>query len=149
MFRFVFCFINSILPSLINILNMRIHKICVFCSLCLSLNIDKALYARDDHFRTFSQRMPRNIHHLRMMHRVTKKLTMKRHPDSPRCLCLSLNIDKALRRGGPFSRVFEKNAANHSSLAHGAESHKKVHNEEATRGQTESGQGLSSWGSKF
>ncbi len=50
--------------------------------LCLSLNIDKALYAWVDHFRAFSERMPRNIHHLRIVQRVTKKFTMKRQPES-------------------------------------------------------------------
>jgi hypothetical protein len=54
------------------------------------------------------------------------------------CVLFTVSFAKyrqsSLRTGGPFSRIFEKNAAKHSSLAHCAKSHEEVYNEEATRG---------------
>jgi hypothetical protein len=127
---------------------MRVNKICVFCSLCLSLSVDKTLYARVEITPPFSRISEKNAakHSSLAGAQSHEKVD---NEEATRGLCLSLNIDKDLRTGGPFSRVFGKNAAKHSSLAHGAQSHEKVYNEEAPRGQTQAGQGLSSWGSKF
>jgi hypothetical protein len=124
---------------------MCIHKICVFCSLCPSLNIDKALRTEGPFSRVFAKNA---ANHSSLVHGAHSHEKVD-NEEATRGLCLSLNIDNSLRSGGPFSRVFEKNAAKHSSLAHGAQSHEKVDNEDATRGQTQAGQGLSSWGSEF